>query len=266
MRRLTCLLLALAVALPAAGRAEEASPARVTIFAASSLKEAMDRIAAAFTAAAGHDVALSLAGSSVLARQIQAGAPADVFISASTDWMDILETDGLLVPDSRTALAGNRLVLIAPAGAAAPATPPALRPDTDLAARLGRDGRLAVALTQAVPAGVYARQALTALGHWDQVAGRLAETDNVRAALALVALGEAPLGIVYATDALAEPRVAILATFPATSHAPIVYPAARIRGRDNPAAIAFMAWLDGPEARTVLETQGFTAAPPVTGD
>ena len=256
MRRLTCLLLALAVALPAAGRAEEASPARVTIFAASSLKEAMDRIAAAFTAAAGHDVALSLAGSSVLARQIQAGAPADVFISASTDWMDILETDGLLVPDSRTALAGNRLVLIAPAGAAAPATPPALRPDTDLAARLGRDGRLAVALTQAVPAGVYARQALTALGHWDQVAGRLA----------LVALGEAPLGIVYATDALAEPRVAILATVPATSHAPIVYPAARIRGRDNPAAIAFMAWLDGPEARTVLETQGFTAAPPVTGD
>ncbi len=247
----SCLLLALVLALPATARVAEPSE-RVTVFAAASLKEALDEIVQNFQAETGHEVTISLAGSSQLARQIQAGAPADIFVSANADWMDVLERDGLLVPGTRFDLAGNRLVLIAPTGGA----PFALERRINLAARLG-DGRLALALTKAVPAGIYARQALTGLGLWDQVVGRLAETDNVRAALALVALGEASLGVVYTTDALVEPRVDVVATFRATAHDPIVYPAARITDRDNLAADAFLAWLQGSKARAILKVRGF---------
>lgn len=254
------LCFALMLVLNGLGRAAE-PPGHVTVFAAASMKEAMDEIASEFEAGTGHAVTVALAGSSALARQIQAGAPADIFISASAAWMGVLEKDGLLAPDTRFDLASNRLVLI---GSTEPATligPVLLGPGFDLGGRLRQrkpgSGRLAIALTRAVPAGIYARQALTALGLWDGVADRLAETDNVRTALMLVALGEAPLGVVYATDAAAEPRVGVIAIFPATAHDPIVYPAAQIAGRDNLAADAFLVWLKGPAARAALARHGF---------
>lgn len=248
---LSCLLLTLVLALPAATRVAESSE-RVTVFAAASLKEALGEIAQSFRAETGQRITISLAGSSQLARQIQAGAPADIFVSANADWMDVLERDGLLVPGTRFDLAGNQLVLIAPAGS----VPFALESGLNLAAQLG-DGRLVVALTNAVPAGIYARQALVDLGLWDQVVDRLAETDSVRAALALVALGEAPLGVVYTTDAMIEPRVSVIATFRAAEHDPIVYPAARIANRENRAADTFLTWLQGPKARAILKARGF---------
>jgi molybdate transport system substrate-binding protein len=254
LRLFLCLAVAFALAGPA--RADDRP---VSVFAAASLKEALDEIAGEFAAATGHRAVVTLAGSSALARQIQAGAPADIFVSASGEWMDVLERDGLVAPGSRFDLAGNRLVLIAHGGTGpAAADPPALTPDFDLVGRLGT-GRLAVALTEAVPAGVYARAGLTALGLWDGVADRLAQTDNVRAALMLVALGEAPLGVVYATDAIAEPRVGVIAVFPAGSHEPIVYPAARIAGPASAAADAFLAWLRGPAAAAALARHGFVA-------
>lgn len=254
LRPLLACLTALVLAVSPARAGQENG--QVTVFAAASLKTALDRIGAEFEAATGHGVRLVLAGSSTLARQIQAGAPADVFLSANLDWMDALAADGLIDPETRFDLAGNRLVLIAPRGADGKAAPLALGPGTDLVARLD-GGRLATALTDAVPAGVYAKAALTGLGLWEQVRPHLAQTDNVRAALALVALGETPMGVVYATDAAAEPRVGVIATFPAGSHPPIVYPAARIAGRASPAADAFLAWLKGPEARAALADQGF---------
>lgn len=247
------LCLAVAAALATAAIAPARADGRVTVFAAASLKEAIGDIAAGFRATTGHKVVVALAGSSALARQIQAGAPADIFVSANAAWMDVLEADGLLVPGTRFDLAGNRLVLIAHGKA----DPIALDRDTALAERLN-GGRLAIALTRAVPAGIYGRAGLTALGLWDGVAPHLAETDNVRAALTLVALGEAPLGIVYATDARADPRVSVIATFPADSHGAIVYPAARIADRPGAAADAFLAWLKGADARAILTRHGFT--------
>ena len=266
LRLFLCLVLVAALAISATGPARAAE--RVTVFAAASLAEAMGRIAAAFEDETGHRVTVALAGSSALARQIQAGAPADIFVSANAAWMDVLDKDSLLAPGTRFDLAGNRLVLIGSTDPTTPTNPIALGPGFDLAERLGKggpDGRLAVALTQAVPAGIYARTALQSLGLWDGVARRLAETDNVRAALTLVALGEAPLGIVYATDAAAEPRVGVIATFPADSHGPIVYPTARIAGRDNTAADAFLAWLKNPRTRAILQDLGFTPPPAPPG-
>ncbi len=238
-------LAALALAVPAAG-AE-----RVTVFAAASLAEAMAEIAAGFEAATGHAAVVSLAGSSALARQIQRGAPADIFVSANPGWMDALEADGLLEPGSRVDLLSNRLVLVGHGREAPP-----LDPEADLAARLG-EGRLAMALVDAVPAGIYGKAALQHLGLWEDVAGRVAQADNVRAALALVATGAAPLGIVYATDAVAEDDVTVLATFPPESHPPILYPAADLATRDTAAEEAFLAYLRGAEARAAFERQGF---------
>ena len=270
LRLFFCLALFVGVALaPMSGVRATDAPGRVTVLAAASLAEAMDKIAADFQAKTGHRVTVALAGSSALARQIQAGAPADLFVSANAAWMDVLDRDGLLAPGTRFDLAGNRLVLIGPAGPKAPADPVPLGPNFDLVGRLGQGGsggRLAVALTRAVPAGIYAKAALDALGLWDSIAPHLAETNNVRAALTLVALGEAPLGIVYATDAAAEPRVTVIATFPADSHGPIVYPTARIGGRDNTAADAFLAWLKAPRTRAILQDLGFTPPPAATGD
>ncbi|SHI30903.1 molybdate ABC transporter substrate-binding protein [Wenxinia saemankumensis] len=221
--------------------------AEITVFAAASLGGVLDEVAAEYTAGTGEAVAISYAGSSLLARQIEAGAPADVFVSANPDWMDVLEEAGLVA--ARTELLGNALVLVGPAGA------PALE-IADLPAELG-DGRLAVALTEAVPAGIYGRAALTSLGLWDALSGRLAETDNVRAALALVATGAAPYGIVYATDAALEPRVAILDRFPPESHAPITYPAAALTQAGAP----FLAWLRGEAAGARFAAAGFTLLP-----
>ncbi|MDF0599357.1 molybdate ABC transporter substrate-binding protein [Psychromarinibacter sp. C21-152] len=245
MRILPVILALFALAVPA--RAD-----RITVFAAASLKTALDEIVAGFEAETGHDVALSFAGSSALARQIGLGAPADIFISANTDWMDTLAADGHIASGTRVELLSNRLVLIrhwadAPQAEAGP---------PDIAGLLG-DGRLAMALVEAVPAGIYGKAALQSLGQWDKLADRVAQADNVRAALALVALGEAPYGIVYATDAAAEPDVTAVYTFPADSHPPITYPAALIAGRKTPAATAFLDHLQTDAARAVFRAQGF---------
>lgn len=230
---------------------------RVTVFAAASMTTALQEIEELFEAETGHALVVSLAGSSALARQIQQGAPADVFISASSDWMDALEADGLIDAGTRVDLLGNRIVLVAHGAAAALSEIGEIDAGFDLAARL-EGGKLAMALIEAVPAGIYGKAALDSLGLWDSVAQDVAQTDNVRAALALVATGEAPYGIVYATDAAAEKDVSILGLFPADSHPPIIYPAARIAGRGDRAAADFMAFLRGPDARRVFEQQGFT--------
>ena len=252
--RPTCrgLRLAIAAALLALGPGP-AGAAEVTVFAAASLKTALDEIVAGWEAATGEEAAVSYAGSSTLARQIEQGAPADLFISASPDWMDALAAGGHVLEGTRRDLLGNTLVLVAHGNAA----PVEIAPGLALAGMLG-DGRLAMALVDGVPAGVYGKAALAALGIWESVAPRVAQADNVRAALALVAAGEAPLGIVYRTDAAAEDDVTIVGTFPAGTHPPIVYPAAVTASSADPeAAGAFLGYLAGEEARAAFERQGF---------
>lgn len=227
--------------------------ADLTVFAAASMTNAMTEIEAAFEAATGHDMVVSLAGSSALARQIQQGAPADVFISANPGWMDALETDGLVAEGTRFDLLNNTLVLIAADDAAAAVD---IGPDLDLAGLLG-DGRLAMALVDAVPAGIYGKAALETLGLWDSVAAQVAQADNVRAALAFVAAGEAPYGIVYATDAVAEQEVTVVSSFPADSHPPIVYPAAALTQGNTALGQSFLDFLRGPAARAAFAQQGF---------
>ncbi len=225
----------------------------VHVFAAASMANAMAEIEAGFEAATQHDLVVSLAGSSVLARQIQQGAPADIFISANPGWMDVLESGGLLEPGTRFDLLNNSLVLIA-AGTEAPDIQ--IGPEMDLAGLLGT-GRLAMALVDAVPAGIYGKAALDSLGLWDTVKTQVAQADNVRAALAFVTTGEAPFGIVYATDAVASENVTVVGTFPADTHPRIIYPAADLANRDTAAEAAFMDYLRGPEARAAFARQGF---------
>lgn len=224
----------------------------VTVFAAASMTNAMAEIEQRFEAATGHDLVVSLAGSSVLARQIQQGAPADIFISANPGWMDALEKDGLIEEGQRYDLLNNSIVLIAHGEA----DPVQIGPGLDLAGLLG-EGRLAMALVDAVPAGIYGKAALESLDLWDGVQTQVAQSDNVRAALALVATGEAPYGIVYSTDAAAEDKVTVIGTFPADTHPPIVYPVADLANRDTPAEAEFLDYLRGPEAREAFERQGF---------
>jgi molybdate transport system substrate-binding protein len=225
----------------------------VTVFAAASLKNALDDVADAWQAATDDAVTLVYAGSSALARQIEAGAPADIFISASVDWMDALDRAGLIRSGSRRDLLRNRLVLIAHGREAT-----AVDLDRDsLTDRLGA-ARLAMALVDAVPAGVYGKAALTSLGLWEPLAPNVVQAENVRAALALVARGEAGYGIVYATDAVAEDNVTVVATFPVETYPPIVYPAAMTSESSNPAAVAFLAFLSAEAARPLFERQGFT--------
>lgn len=231
----------------------QASADRITVFAAASMSDAMAEIEQGFEAATGHDVVVSLAGSSALARQIQQGAPADVFISANPGWMDMLEADGLVEAATRFDLLANSLVLVAAGGAAAPVE---IGPGMDLAGLLG-DGRLAMALVDAVPAGIYGKAALESLGQWDKVAAQVAQADNVRAALAFVATGEAPYGIVYATDAVAEDDVTVAGTFPAATHPPIVYPAAALAESQSALSRTFLDFLRGPDSRKAFERQGF---------
>lgn len=230
----------------------------ITVFAAASLKTALDDIAAGFTSQTGHDLRLSLAGSSALARQIQLGAPADVFISANPEWMDVLHANGLLTSGSRIDLVGNRLVVIAPADSAMPLD--LAQPDA-IAVRLDT-GPLAMALVNAVPAGIYGKEALETLGHWTAISHRVAQTDNVRAALALVSAGEAPLGLVYASDVSADPDVVVVADIPETAHAPIIYPAAVIKGGNEATSIDFLSYLQTTEARSVFAAQGFQPLEP----
>jgi molybdate transport system substrate-binding protein len=224
-----------------------------TVFAAASLKEALDAQAKAFEAARGHKAAISYAGSNVLAKQIEAGAPAALFISADTDWIDYVEQKGLAVPGSRVNLLRNELVLIAPA---ASTTTLKIAPGFALAAAIG-DSRIAMANPDAVPAGKYGKASLTALGVWDSVAPKVAAAENVRAALALVSRGEAPFGIVYRTDAMADKGVRIVDAFPAGTHPPIVYPLVMLKSAKGDAARDFATWLAAPEARATWERYGF---------
>ncbi len=233
-----------------------ASAADVTVFAAASLKESLDAVARDFEKASGYKVVVSYAATSALAKQIENGAPADLFISADQEWADYLDTRKLLSPDSRINLLRNELVLIAPAASNARL---ALVPGVNLAATLGND-RLAIANPDAVPAGKYGKAALIALGAWSAVEKKLARAENVRAALLLVSRGEAPLGIVYKTDALADKGVRVMDTFPAASYAPIVYPAALTVSGKSPAAKALLQYLSQPAARSIWARYGFTAA------
>jgi len=227
--------------------------ADATVFAAASLQEALDELARRFEKSGGKTIVVSYAGSSMLARQIERGAPADLFISADREWMDYLAAKRLIRTDARVDLLSNRLVLIAPAGSAVKLD---IAPGFALAQALG-GGRLAMADTDYVPAGKYGRAALEALAEWQSVAGRVVRAENVRVALAFVARGEAPLGIVYRTDARAEPKVRIVGEFPQHLHPPIVYPAALVAGRNSPAAADFLRYLSSPEAREVWQRHGF---------
>lgn len=244
--------LALSAALTA-GLAMPAAADEVVVFAAASMKTALDDFATGWTAETGHEVVVSYAGSGTLAMQIIAGAPADIFLSAAVIWMDEVEKAGLLAEGTRRDLFGNTLVLVAH-GRGAP--PVVLAPGFDLAAMLG-DERLAMALVDSVPAGQYGKAALASLGQWDRVAPKVAQTDNVRAALALVATGEAPFGIVYATDAAAQDNVTVVATFPAESHPPIVYPGALMAGAADEADRAFVEALTSDAADAAFRRQGF---------
>lgn len=243
------LMAVLASLLPAPAWAGE-----ITVFAASSLTDVLQKIEPLFEAETGHDLRLSLAGSSKLVRQIQMGAPADVFISANADWMDLLQQDGQIAPDTRRDLLGNALVLIAHD----PKTPPVTINDSFNVSALLGDGRLAMALVDAVPAGIYGKSALEHFGLWEDLAPKVAQAGNVRAALAFVASGAAPLGIVYETDARAEKDVKTIARFPAESHPPIRYPVAALSAVENPAVTAFFDFLDSPEALDIFTKAGFT--------
>lgn len=247
-------VLAVAAAQPSPARA-----AGIVVFAAASLKNALDAVAAEWHAQSGKTATIAYAASSTLAKQIDNGAPADLFISADLKWMDYLQQHQLIKPQSRRDLLGNSLVLIAPKDSEpAKQAPLTIAPGLPLMTMLGNDGRLAMAEPNAVPAGLYGKAALTRLGLWPSVEHRIAAAANVRAALALVARGEAPLGIVYKTDAAVEPGVKIVGTFPADSHPPITYPLA-LTVSARAGAAEFAAYLRGPAAAAVFEAQGFTA-------
>ena len=235
------------------GLSGAAYAADLTIFAAASLKEALDENVKAFNLKTGHQVRVSYAGSNALAKQIENGAPADLFISADEEWMDYVAQKNLISAGTRRDLVTNRLVLIAPADSKVRLK---IAPKFLLTQAL-QGGRLALANPDFVPAGKYARAALTNLGVWAEVEKSLTRSENVRASLVLVARGETPLGIVYATDAKAEPKVRVVDTFAANLHPPVVYPAAVVAGKLNPATQALLDYLSGTEARTVWIKYGF---------
>ncbi|HXW19232.1 MAG TPA: molybdate ABC transporter substrate-binding protein [Roseiarcus sp.] len=227
--------------------------APIVIFAAASMRTALDEIAAAFRAETGTEAKISYGGSLALARQITQGAPADIFVSADEESMDEAVKGGAIKPETRFNLLGNSLVVVANRNS--PLDSVALTPSA-IDAAIG-SGKLATGEVNSVPVGKYAKQALTNLGLWEDVAPHLAMTDNVRAALAFVARNEAPLGIVYATDAAAEPTVKVVAVFPASSHKPIVYPVALTAASDSPSAVGFLHFLSSPPARSIFTRQGF---------
>lgn len=252
MRRrlfIASIALLLAAAVPAGARADG-----FVVFAAASLKDALDAIATGWEKETGKHATISYAASSALAKQIEAAAPADMFISADLDWMDYLDKKGLIAPGTRHNLLGNSLVLIAPADGKAANVD--IAPNFPLATLLG-GGKLAMADPNAVPAGKYGKAALTKLGVWDAVAGSVASAENVRACLLLVARGEAPYGVVYKTDAAIEPKVKIAGTFPADSIPPIIYPIGLTAASKNPDAAAFESYLSSPPAAAVFDRYGF---------
>ncbi|MEO3471286.1 molybdate ABC transporter substrate-binding protein [Roseomonas sp. CAU 1739] len=251
MLRRTILAATLLLA-PAAARAQEA----VTVFAAASLTDALRALGQDWAARGNPAPRFSFAASSALARQMEQGAPADLFMSADEDWMNYVQERNLIVNDTRVSPLGNSLVLVAPADSARPV---ALTRDTDLRALLGPNGRIATGDPAHVPVGRYAQAALTWMGQWDAIVPRLARADNVRAALLLVERGEAPYGIVYGTDAAASQGVRVVGTFPVASHTPVTYPFALTRrAAGNAQARAFLAFLTGAEARPTWQRFGFS--------
>jgi molybdate transport system substrate-binding protein len=251
LRLVLLLVVGLALSLPLSARAEER---KVVVFAAASLKNVLDAIAADWQKSSNDAVAsISYAASSALAKQIEQGAPAELFLSADLEWMDHLAQRGLIQAESRRNLVGNRLVLIAPRDSSVQLE---AKPGFPLLAALGSDGKLAVAAPE-VPAGKYARAALQSLGVAAAVESRLASAENVRAALLLVARGEAPLGIVYRSDAGAEPAVRVVATFPEDTHPPIVYPVALTKVSTSADAKALLAFLSSPAAQKRFQAEGF---------
>ena len=253
VRRASGIAVAIGLALLSPQQTTAQGPERITIFAAASLGKALGEITEEFERATGIKADLSLAGSSLLARQLQYGAPADVFISANSAWMDWAEEKELIVPQSRVDLLSNRLVLIAPVDAAE---------TLDLSDKAGllavlSDGPLAMALIDAVPAGIYGKAALQTLDLWDDFSAHIAQTDNVQSALTLVAQGAAPLGIVYETDAKASAQVQILDHLPRESHPPIIYPAAATTTGQQQASLAFLSFLQGEIAQAIFVGQGF---------
>jgi molybdate transport system substrate-binding protein len=247
--------LGLALAVPFLPGVVRAQGGGMVVFAAASLKTALGEIAATWAKDSGKPAPrISYAASSALARQMEQGAPADLFISADLDWMDYAAGKNLIRPDSRFNLLGNKIVLIAPRDSR---TTTLALTGGDLAKALA-GGKLSMGNVDAVPAGKYGKATLEKLGAWTAVKDSIAQAENVRAALVLVARGEAPLGIVYGTDAAAEPGVKIVATFPADSHPPITYPAALARESKNADARNFLDFLRSAKARAVFEKQGFT--------
>ena len=245
-------ILALGLCLPGLAGAAE-----ITVFAAASLKNALDQIAADWQAETGNTVVIAYDGSAKLAKQIEQGAPADLFISASEQWMDVLADGGLIRADSRKDILGNRLILIAAGQAARPVD---IVPGFDLKRLLG-DGKLSMGAVDSVPAGQYGKEALEHLGIWPSVQANVVQSENVRAALALVAAGEAPYGIVYASDAVEDDtggnKVTVVGSFPAGSHRPIRYPAAMLADATMPEALAFLDALSSDAAQAVFVAQGF---------
>jgi molybdate transport system substrate-binding protein len=229
----------------------------VVVFAAASLKNALDAVNAQWQKETGKSAKISYAASSALAKQIEQGAPAQMFISADLDWMDYVEKKNQIKPESRSNLLGNRIVLIAPKDKAQPID---IKPGFDLAKVLG-DGRLSMANVDSVPAGKYGKAALEKLGVWASVSNKLAQAENVRAALLLVSRGEAPAGIVYQTDAASDSSVKIIGTFPEDTHPPIIYPIA-LTANASPDAAAFLAYIRSDKAKPLFEAQGFTVLGP----
>jgi molybdate transport system substrate-binding protein len=241
---LACLLFA-----PLLARAQE-----LTVFAAASLTDAMKDVAAQWTQAGHPSLRLSFGASSTLARQIEQGAPANLFASADEKWMDYLAEKQLIASDTRKDLLGNELVLVVPSNNPRQVT---IGPGFDLLSLLGSDGRIATGNPTHVPVGIYAEQALRRLGQWEAVAPRLARADDVRSALLLVERGEAPAGIVYATDAAVSKAVMIAGTFSSDTHDPVSYPFAVTKQGDTPEVRALMAFLAGPQARAIFVSRGF---------
>ena len=253
LKRTIFAAIAAAVVIAVAPQTASAQDKSITVFAAASMKNALDDVDAAFTKKTGVKVVASYDASSALMKQIEAGAPADVFISADLKWMDYGSQKKLVKDDTRVNLLGNTLVLIAAKDSKIDNV--AIKPGFDLA-KLAGDGRIATGDVKAVPVGIYAQAALQKLGAWQTVEPKMAMTQNVRAALTLVARGEAPLGIVYSTDAKVEPGVKVVATFPEDSHDPIIYPVAATANA-KPDATAYLAFLRSAAAKTIFENYGF---------
>jgi molybdate transport system substrate-binding protein len=247
------LVIAMFVVAAAGSGGAHAQGRDLLVFAAASLNNALDDADAQYLHDAGHKVVVSYGASSTLAKQIENGAPADIFISADLDWMDYAAAHKLIKPETRSNLLGNKLVLIAPADSHINLT---IAPNFPLAQALGNN-RLAMADPAAVPAGKYGKAALEALGVWPSVASKIAPAQDVRATLLLVSRGEAPLGIVYQTDAAADKSVKIIGAFPESTHPPIVYPIAVTTASTNAGAAAYIGFLKSPAARPAFEKQGF---------